>query len=266
MQNRSSMPVHFLFTSLVIFILHIPFSIARTKPLTGSSNPGNPPLVSGSAASIVGLPPFNAKPELGALYDSLCLASAGLARQVFNYAMLGYDVLKKAGKVANEQVISIVDFSKPSGEKRLYVIDLARMKLLFKTYVAHGVNSGQAFARQFSNIPSSNRSSLGFYTTAATYQGKHGQSLQLVGLEKGINDQALKRSIVMHGASYVNESLVRTKGFIGRSHGCPAVPENLSSPIIEKIKNGSLLLIYAPDPAYARKSSLIKQSLNSAAG
>ncbi len=266
MKNRGLRTVHLFFTSLIIFLLHIPFSFSRTKPIPGAGKNAKPrPAVVGDAP-LSGLPPVEEKPAYTILYDSLKLASRGLARQVFNYAMSGYEMLKAAGRITNDQVISIVDFSRSSGEKRLFVIDLKRVQILFNTYVAHGMNSGQEFARQFSNQPESNRSSLGFYTTASTYQGKHGQSLQLVGMEKGINDQAFNRSIVVHGAAYVSEAVVRAKGYIGRSHGCPAVPEQLSKPIIERIKNGSLLFIYAPDPVYAQRTVMNRQPVPGMAG
>ena len=266
MKNRGLRTVHLFFTSLVIFLLHIPFSFSRTKPVPGTGKNARPrPAVVGDAP-LSGLPPVEEKPAYAVLYDSLKLASMGLAKQVFNYAMSGYEMLKEAGRITNDQVISIVDFSRSSSEKRLFIIDLKSVRVLFNTYVAHGMNSGQEYARQFSNQPESNRSSLGFYATAATYRGKHGQSLQLVGLEKGINDQAFNRSIVVHGASYVSEAMIRAKGFIGRSHGCPAVPEQLSKPIIEQIKNGSLLFIYGPDPLYASRTAMNRQAVSGIAG
>ena len=140
----------------------------------------------------------------------------------------------------------------------MFVIDLKSQKLLFKTYVAHGMNSGKEMARFFSNTPESNKSSLGFYTTSDTYMGKHGYSLHLNGLEKGFNDKAFERDIVMHAADYVNESVIRSTGYAGRSWGCPAVPEKLSKPIIDQIKNGTCLFIYAPDRNYMHRSQLIK--------
>jgi hypothetical protein len=114
-------------------------------------------------------------------------------------------------------------------------------------------------ASQFSNEPESNKSSLGLYITGGTYIGKHGFSLHLLGQEKGINDNANSRAIVMHSAAYVSESAIRMQGFIGRSLGCPALPENLHKPIIEKIKNGSCLFLYSPDKSYAMHSAIAKK-------
>ena len=166
--------------------------------------------------------------------------------------------MKKNGKLLNENVIYIIDFSKPSSSKRLFIIDISSGVLLFNTYVAHGQNSGNAMAEKFSNKVSSLQSSLGFYETSSTYLGKHGYSLKLEGLEKGINDNAMERSIVMHGASYVSEGIIKIKGYLGRSWGCPAVPEKYSKPIIDKIKNGSCIFIYANNSMYLQQSKLLQ--------
>lgn len=190
-------------------------------------------------------------------YDSLHLDNMGLSKTVFTYAINGFNYLVEQGKVAKDNIISIVDFSQPSSKKRLFVIDLNNFRVLYNTYVAHGVNSGKEYANQFSNIPESNKSSLGFYETKNTYQGGNGYSLRLEGLERGINDNAEKRDIVIHGAGYVDEALIRSQGYIGRSWGCPALPEKLHKSIIDKIKNGSCLFIYSENNAYLKKSKII---------
>lgn len=194
------------------------------------------------------------------LYDSLRLGATGLSKQVFDYAMKGFAYLKEKGSIGNTDVVSIVDFSKPSYEKRFIVIDIKNLKVLFNTYVAHGMNSGKEFANQFSNLPESNKSSLGFYITSDTYIGKHGYSLHLNGVEKGINDNAYRRDIVIHGADYVSEANINEQGYIGRSLGCPAVPEKLHKPIIEKIKNGTCLFIFGPDKKYITHSKIINST------
>lgn len=192
-------------------------------------------------------------------YDNLQLGKLGLSRYAFDYAVKGYRYLASAGKLKNDGIISIVDFSQASSKKRLYVIDLKNKKVLFNTYVSHGRNSGREMANEFSNEPESNKSSLGFYVTGDTYMGKHGFSMRLFGEEKGINDNANSRAIVMHSAAYVSESAIRMQGFIGRSLGCPALPENFYKPIIEKIKNGSCLFLYSPDKYYAAHSDILKK-------
>ncbi len=197
--------------------------------------------------------------NLTAMYDSLHLASLGLSRQAYDYAVKGYNRMLKAGQIKNGQVLSIIDFSMPSSMKRLFVINLQTGQLLFNTYVSHGRNSGRENAERFSNEPESYKSSLGFYVTSATYMGKHGYSLRLEGTEKGINDKALSRGIVMHAAAYVDESLIRSQGYIGRSQGCPAVPEKLHKPIINAIKDGSCLFVYSPDSYYMAHSRFVQQ-------
>jgi hypothetical protein len=194
------------------------------------------------------------------VYDSLRLNLMGLSQQAFQYAMQGFDYLSKAGKIANDNVISIVDFSLPSTKKRLFIIDLDKYKVVFNTYVAHGMNSGKEYAEQFSNRPESNQSSLGFYETMDTYNGKNGYSLHLQGLEKGINDNADNRAIVMHGADYVSEGTIQSLGYLGRSWGCPAVPEKLHKPIINTIKNGTCLFIYSPNKNYFIHSQILKDA------
>lgn len=195
------------------------------------------------------------------LYDSLQLDRQGLSRRAFDYAMQGFEYLKQNGDIDNDDVISIVDFSMPSSSKRLFVIDLNSRKVLYCTYVAHGHNSGLEYADQFSNKPRSNKSSLGFYKTLGTYMGGHGYSLRLEGLERGINDNANRRDIVVHGAAYVSEELVRAQGYLGRSQGCPALPEKLHRPIIDKIKNGSCLFIYGKDRTYPGRSRILKAAV-----
>lgn len=193
------------------------------------------------------------------LYTNLGLDNMGLSQQAFNYAIKGYQHLLASGRLHNTDVISIVDFSQPSTQKRLYIIDIKNNKILFNTYVSHGRNSGRVIANSFSNAPESYKSSLGFYVTGQTYMGKHGYSLRLSGEEKGINDNALSRAIVMHGAAYVNEAAIKGQGFIGRSLGCPAIMESLHKPIIQKIKDGSCMFMYSADQYYASHSTILKK-------
>jgi len=170
-----------------------------------------------------------------------CNLEDKLDYRVLNRAMIGYNSFS----LTNKKVITIIDFSKPSTEKRLFIIDIENRKLLFQTFVAHGKNSGLIKPTKFSNRIGSNQSSLGFYRTAGTYKGKHGYSLMLDGLEKGINDNARKRAIVIHGAKYVSEEFIEKNNRLGRSWGCPAVSDELSKEIIDLIKDGSCLYIYA---------------------
>lgn len=191
------------------------------------------------------------------LFYNIGLAEKGLPFDAFVSAMKGFSKLRERNLVSEDSILTIVDFTKSSKEKRLYVVDLKNQDILFQTLVAHGRNSGQEYARSFSNKPSSNKSSLGFYITQGTYQGSNGYSLRLQGTETGINDMALPRAIVMHGADYANENVIDSKGYIGRSFGCPAVPQKLNRPIINKIKNGNAIFIYYPDPSYMKRSKLL---------
>ncbi|KQS24774.1 murein L,D-transpeptidase catalytic domain family protein [Dyadobacter sp. Leaf189] len=192
------------------------------------------------------------KPEWVALYDSLDLKTKGLSQAAFYCAWYGF---QKAN--LQNPILAIADFTQSSRNKRLYVIDLIKRKVLYNTYVAHGRNSGQEFAEKFSNDNSSYQSSLGFYKTLGTYQGKHGLSLRLEGLEKGINDRALERAIVMHGADYVSESFIKNTGRLGRSLGCPAVSVEDSKKLIDLLHGGSGLFIYSGDQKYLHASSLL---------
>lgn len=172
---------------------------------------------------------------------------------VLDLALEGYEKLEN--KLEN-QVLTLIDFSLPSTEKRLWVIDVASQEILLNTVVAHGRNSGELMANRFSNTPESFQSSLGFYKTAETYKGKHGYSLRLDGLEKGFNDQARNRAIVIHGADYAREEFAKMTGRLGRSLGCPALPTELSAQVIDMIRDGSLLFIYGNDPNYLNQSLL----------
>jgi hypothetical protein len=194
------------------------------------------------------------------MYDSLQLNNLGLSRAAFEKAVKGYNYLLSLGKIQNENIISIIDFSLSSDKKRLFVIDLKEGELLFHTFVAHGKNSGLKTATKFSNKVESKKSSLGFYITGETYNGSHGYSLRLQGLEKGINDNVLRRGIVMHSAAYVDEDYVTGQGFIGRSLGCPAIPATVYKEVIETIKSGTCLFMYSPDKFYATHSAIIKQT------
>lgn len=249
--------IYLFFSSLFIFFTHLPFGFAKSRSINAVEF-APAPLVTDTAL----LPVAVTAPEITieSMYDSLKLSIKGLSQQAYIYAVHGLEYLAATGKIANEKIITIADFSLPSSRKRLFIIDLDKKKVLFNTYVAHGMNSGKEYANRFSNVPESNKSSLGFYETSGTYAGKNGYSLHLEGLEKGINDNAYRRDIVMHGAEYVNENYVQMQGYIGRSQGCPAVPEKLHKLIIDKIKNGTCLFIYSPDKSYKVHSKIIQQA------
>jgi hypothetical protein len=158
------------------------------------------------------------------------------------------------GDVADPGTLTVIDFSRRSTDKRMWVYDLRSHTLLFDELVSHGRGSGQALATAFSNDAESNRSSLGLYRTGETYIGKHGYSLRLDGLEPGFNDHARQRAIVMHAAEYVNAAAARAQGYLGRSLGCPALRPEIAKRVIDAVKGGGLLFAYYPDPRYLQTS------------
>ena len=205
-------------------------------------------------------------PEIGSagtankdLYTEVNLADTGLDRGIFELALKGLKKLDDEGKLTNPSIVTIADYSQSSTKKRLYVIDLKDKKLLFNTYVAHGRNTGDEYARSFSNREGSLKSSLGFFVTENPFMGNQtGFALLINGVEKGINDLAVKRAIIIHGADYATENFIKKYGRLGRSLGCPALPPDMNKPIIEKIKGGTCLFIYNPDNKYICSSSLLK--------
>lgn len=206
---------------------------------------------------VVASPISAPKDETATLFQEMNLEGV-VNYTAFHQAIVGYHKIKERKR----DVLTLIDFSKPSTEKRLYVFDLQKKQLLFSSIVSHGKNSGNNYATSFSNEYGSYKSSLGFYLTDNTYQGRNGYSLVLEGLEKGINDRARERAIVMHGADYCDDSVIRNGGRLGRSFGCPAVPRKLTRPIIDAIKGGSVLYIYAAKPEYLAASSILQHTGN----
>lgn len=182
---------------------------------------------------------------------------AGVDRSVFERALRAAESAIARGAAQAETTLTVIDFSRPSTEKRMWVYDLGTRELLFQEHVAHGRNSGHNLANAFSNIPESNQSSLGLYRAAESYIGKHGYSLRLDGLEKGINDRARERAIVIHGAEYVNGATAQAQGRLGRSLGCPAVRPEISRSLIDAVKDGGLLFAYYPDQNWLAESTFL---------
>lgn len=184
--------------------------------------------------------------------------SIGIPAPALNLAMNGYFALRSKRLIKNDTLITIIDFSKSSTSNRFFILDIKNQVLLKNTLVAHGVNSGVNIAESFSNKINSNKSSLGLYITNETYYGKHGYSLRLDGLSKGLNDNARSRAIVIHGANYVGNHFIEKNGRNGRSFGCPALAFNESEDIIDLIKEGSCLFIYHPQILPISQSDLEK--------
>lgn len=224
--------------------------------LLTSYNSGNVP---GKELSKVDIPveAVNNDSYFSELYEEFGLNGV-LQFKAFEEAFSGLEKINPE----NRNVISIIDFTLPSTDKRMIVLDLENKKVLFHTIVSHGRNSGEKYATSFSNKHGSYQSSLGFYLTENTYQGANGYSLVLDGLEKGINDQAKPRAVVIHGADYCSETVIRSTGRLGRSYGCPALPRELNDQIINTIKNGTLLYIYADNKEYMASSRILPKQNN----
>lgn len=192
------------------------------------------------------------------VYSFLNLSQLGLSQEAYQFAVKGFNKLKEQGQLLNSSILTIIDFSQSSNNKRLYVIDLYKKALLFNTYCAHGKNTGNEYAEKFSNIPGTYQSSLGFYITENMAIGsKVGLSLILKGIEKGFNDKAREREIIIHGADYATEDFIKKNGRLGRSFGCPSLPPDLIKPVAESIKDGTCLFIYKNDENYISKSLVL---------
>ncbi|MEL7588129.1 MAG: murein L,D-transpeptidase catalytic domain family protein [Prolixibacteraceae bacterium] len=233
----------FLTVFILIFCWIAEVSLVELKGSVRHSEPLNTPMYTGTQA----------------LYRQLS-ANRGKtlpAAEVLAVALKGFNNLKSVPGAIKKDILTIIDFSLPSNEKRLWVIDLQNRKILYNDLVAHGKNSGGVYARNFSNTESTYMSSLGFYLTGNTYQGKHGLSLILEGMDKDFNDNARNRAIVMHGANYVSNEFIKKYGRLGRSFGCPSLPPDISKKLINTIRDGSCLFIYYPDKRFLAKSQVL---------
>ncbi|MXN92210.1 hypothetical protein GR160_13340 [Flavobacterium sp. Sd200] len=202
-------------------------------------------------------PVANEMTETETVYSTIKSHSASMpAFECFSNAIKGYNQLKEQGKIKKDY-LAVIDFSLSSNSKRLWIIDMASKTVVYNTLVAHGRNSGNEFATAFSNANSSNQSSLGFYATGEIYNGKHGQSLKLDGLENGINSNARNRGVVMHAADYVSEAFTKQHHRLGRSQGCPALPVALTKEIVTLLQGKACLFIYHPTKSYFAKSKLL---------
>lgn len=206
--------------------------------------------------------------SVGAVAESVAPVSealvADLARQApelqVEVLRLALDAARNAsnhGLVKRDELLTVIDYSLPSTQKRMFVFDVRERRLLFRELVAHGKNSGDNYAKKFSNEKDSFATSLGLFVTGGTYYGGNGYSLKLDGLEKGVNDQAMNRSIVIHGAAYVSEAAARSMGRIGRSWGCPAVRSAIAPKVIDTLKGGSPVFAYYPDETWLTSSAFL---------
>jgi hypothetical protein len=185
------------------------------------------------------------------------IGSAGIAPDVLQLALGAVTCATRLGDIKAPPTLTVIDYSLPSVEQRLWVFDLSDGTLLFRELVAHGRNTGDNIATRFSDSMNSRQSSIGLFVTADTYVGSNGYSLRLDGLERGFNANARERAIVMHGAPYVDAKLAATQGRIGRSWGCPALREAVAPQVINTIRGGGVIFSYYPDSNWLKSSRFL---------
>jgi hypothetical protein len=206
------------------------------------------------SASVPAPSPHARTTSLSRLADT---ATGSLEHSVFDMALGAATCAIKTGKVANPQTLTVIDYSKPSSQKRLWVFDLSSGQMLFEELVAHGKGSGDDRPTLFSNEAETHQSSIGLFVTDTTYSGANGYSLRLDGLDAGVNDHARDRAIVVHGAPYVSDAFIKAHGRLGRSWGCPAIRPEAAREIIDRIKGGNLVFAYYPDEDWMKTSKFL---------
>ena len=250
MRRSKSYPLKTLVAGLILLICTV--GVLSSMSLSGSLSIAN----HNYSTSITKSTSIN-KGYIVSLHQKLSRAGAGISEEILSLAILGFNKLNAQQRLSKDSILTIIDYSKSSKEKRFFVIDLKSKQLLFKSVVAHGKNTGGEYAKRFSNQLNSLQSSIGFYITEKTYQGNNGYSLKLEGVEYGFNDKAKQRAIVIHGAEYASEQMILRKGYLGRSFGCPSLPPRLNKKIIETIKEGNCVFAYYPDQKYLNASKLL---------
>ncbi|MCF7749654.1 murein L,D-transpeptidase catalytic domain family protein [Bacillus subtilis subsp. subtilis] len=220
-----------------------------------------------ASAGAVRAAPASAALPPGQLADVLARAAPGADRKVLQLAARAMTCALQRPELGIDPTrLSVIDYSRPSTVQRMWVFDLAGQKLLFEEWVAHGRNSGGNQTEHFSNRDGSFMSSLGAFTARETYMGGNGYSLRLEGLEPGFNDHARDRAIVIHGAPYVNPTVARLQGRLGRSLGCPAVRLTVAKPLIDSLRGGAMVFAYYPDPDWLKGSRLLGPDCGGSAG
>jgi hypothetical protein len=213
-----------------------------------------------AAIAVLALPAVDARAansSVESLASQLASMAPGLRPEVLQLALDASQRAAARGLVKRSELLTVIDYSIASTEPRLFVFDLDSKSLLFRELVAHGKNSGGNFTTRFSNEDGSLATSMGLFVTGSTYVGSNGYSLRLEGLERGVNDRARERAIVMHGAAYVNESTARALGRLGRSWGCPAVRKEIAKKLIDTVRGGSPIFAYYPDTQWLASSSFL---------
>ena len=217
------------------------------------------PAPSGATAVMATAPRETVATAVPAVFSK---GAEGLSPKVLAKALDAVSTARARGISGKSDRLTVIDYSLPSTQPRLWVLDLAQGKVLFHELVAHGAGSGDKYATRFSNVNDSRATSLGLFLTGGTYEGGNGYSLTLKGLDPGVNDQAETRHVVMHGAWYVSEDHARQFGMIGRSWGCPALSQTVAPAVIDAIKGGSFLYAYSGSAPSASAPTVVKASLS----
>jgi hypothetical protein len=238
-------------TLIVIALALLPIQTLDARGKSDAAVPRQPVIQVSGAASRV---PIRLKPDPHA-WSSSSLGT--IDSNVFDLALGAANCAVRAGTVTNPSTLTVIDYSKPSTAKRLWVFDLRSHELVYEELVAHGQGSGENVPTVFSNEPETHRTSLGLFVTEDTYVGKNGYSLRLDGLDRGFNDRARERAIVMHGAPYVSEQFAQAQGRLGRSWGCPALREGIARDVIDRVKGGGLVFAYYPNQEWLRTSQYL---------
>ena len=243
------------FTLIATFLIIALIFTSKAESTPSENTPSNN---ANSPVSEVKTSEEKGEESIDQLYKMFIMNNATMPSLVsFTNGITGYNKLKAEGKIKNE-LLTIVDFSLPSTEKRMWILDMTNQKVIFNTLVAHGKNTGNEYAERFSNTVNSLQSSLGFYITGETYQGGNGYSMFIDGMEEKFNSKARERYVVVHGAEYANPESIKNLGRLGRSYGCPALPTSVTKEIIDTIKNKSVLYIHSSNKNYTENSEMIK--------
>ena len=249
---------------VVVFLLMAAAGFAEpTVPSEPAVHAGVVTEAAADAAATVTAPPSTTAEVAESALSAFDAASWDLTalgavdRDVFSMALSSAERAVERGEATASTTLTVIDFSVPSTERRMFIYDLRTRALLFQEHVSHGRNSGANVPTAFSNEPESFKSSIGLYRTAEGYFGKHGYSLRLDGLEKGFNDRARERAIVIHGAEYVNAEMAKRQGRLGRSLGCPAVRPEVATKVIDTVKEGGLVFAYYPDRDWLASSTYL---------
>jgi hypothetical protein len=236
---------------ILVSLVLVPREMLGARERADIDGPGGP----GGRATLPRAPASETSRSLLSDWD---LSKAGaIDARVLELAVGAASCAMRSGDASGASTLTVIDYSKPSSEERLWVFDLASRELLYQELVAHGQGTGGEMATDFSNEPETHRTSLGLFVTADTYVGRNGYSLRLDGLDRGFNDRARDRAIVMHGAPYVSGEFVRRHGRLGRSWGCPALSDSIARDVIDRVKGGGLVFAYYPDEDWLSASKYL---------